>query len=125
MRSPLPICFVKTTNLLGDILIVSTSNYRNFKTNTAGAHWVTSKGHIDNIVTYAKQRITNALAEEANAKIEKTKRMACGYRNRSHFRTTIYLHCGGLDLSIWPPVQPSLSFRALCTQNVGDTHKNV
>jgi transposase len=53
----------------------------------------TLKKHIDNIVTYAKHRITNTLAEGVNAKIEKIKRMACGYRNRSHYRTAIYFHC--------------------------------
>jgi transposase len=24
--------------------------------------------------------------------------MACGFRNREHFRTAIYFHCGGLEL---------------------------
>lgn len=58
----------------------------------------TLKRHIDNIVTYAKHRITNALGESLNAKIEKAKRMACGFRNREHYKTSIYFHCGGLDL---------------------------
>lgn len=49
----------------------------------------TIKSHIDNIVTYAKHRITNAMAEGINTKIEKVKRMACGFRNRSHYRTAI------------------------------------
>jgi transposase len=56
------------------------------------------KSHIDNIVTYARQRITNALGESINSKIEKVKRLACGYRNRDHYKTAIYFHCGGLDL---------------------------
>ena len=54
--------------------------------------------HINNIVTYAKHRITNALGESLNSKIEKVKRLACGYRNRDHYKTAIYFHCGGLDL---------------------------
>ena len=58
----------------------------------------TLKGHIENIVTYAKHHITNALGESLNSKIEKVKRLACGYRNRAHYRTAIYFHCGGLDL---------------------------
>jgi transposase len=49
----------------------------------------TLKVHLDNIVTYARHRITNALAEGVNAKIEKIKRMACGFRNRSHYRKAI------------------------------------
>ena len=56
------------------------------------------KSHIDNIVTYARHRITNALGESLNSKIEKVKRLACGYRNRDHYKTAIYFHCGGLDL---------------------------
>jgi transposase len=34
--------------------------------------------HIDNIVTYARHRITNAMGESINSRIEKVKRMACG-----------------------------------------------
>lgn len=58
----------------------------------------TLKNHIENIVTYAKHRITNALGESLNSKIEKVKRLACGFRNREHYRTAIYFHCGGLEL---------------------------
>jgi transposase len=71
----------------------------------------TLKAHIDNIVTYARHRITNALGESINGKIEKVKRMACGFRNRSHYRTAIYFHCGGLDLFPKPPTEPSLCFK--------------
>ncbi len=56
------------------------------------------KNHLENIVTYAKHHITNALGESLNSKIEKVKRLACGYRNRDHYRTAIYFHCSGLDL---------------------------
>jgi transposase len=58
----------------------------------------TIKRHLTNILTYLKHRITNALSEALNAKIEKIKRMACGYRNRDHYKTAIYFHCGGLDM---------------------------
>ena len=58
----------------------------------------TIKKHLDNILTYLKHRITNALSEALNSRVEKIKRMACGYRNRKHYRTAIYFHCGGLDL---------------------------
>ncbi|MGC9424212.1 ISL3 family transposase, partial [Vibrio sp.] len=71
----------------------------------------TLKVHLDNIVTYARHRITNALAESMNAKIEKVKRMACGFRNRAHYRMAIYFHCGGLDIFTRRPIQPSLKFR--------------
>ena len=72
----------------------------------------TLKVHLDNIVTYAKHRITNALAEGVNTKIEKIKRMACGFRNRAHYCTAIYFHCGGLNLFPQAPTQPSLKYRS-------------
>lgn len=71
----------------------------------------TLKVHLDNIVTYAKHRITNALAEGMNTKIERIKRMACGFRNRAHYRTAIYFHCGGLDLFPRGPIRPPLKYK--------------
>ncbi len=71
----------------------------------------TLKTHIDNIVTYARPRITNALGESINAKIEKVKRLACGFRNRSHYRTAIYFHCGGLNLFPCRPLSVTLRFK--------------
>lgn len=58
----------------------------------------TLKRYLKNILSYAKHRISNALGESLNCKIEKVKRLACGFRNRAHYRTAIYFHCGGLDL---------------------------
>jgi transposase len=58
----------------------------------------TLKAHLENIVTYAKHRITNALGESLNSRIEKVKRLACGFRNRENYKIAIYFHCGGLDL---------------------------
>ena len=43
-------------------------------------------------------RGTNASAESINAKIQKIKAMACGFRNRARFRTDILFHKGGLSL---------------------------
>ena len=54
--------------------------------------------HLDNILTYCKHRITNGIAEGLNSKIMTIKRLAAGFRNREHFKTAIYFHCGGLDL---------------------------
>jgi transposase len=54
--------------------------------------------HLKNIVTYAKHRITNAVTEGINAKIQAIKKTACGFRNMEHFKIAIYFHCGGLDL---------------------------
>ncbi len=58
----------------------------------------TLKRHLPNILTYFKHRITNATAEGLNSKIQMVKEMACGFRNREHYKTAIYFHCGGLDL---------------------------
>lgn len=58
----------------------------------------TLRTHTDNIVTYCRHRITNAVAEGLNSKIMAIKRRACGYRNKEHFKTAIYFFCGGLNL---------------------------
>lgn len=54
--------------------------------------------HLPNILTYFKHRITNATSEGLNSKIQTIKQMACGFRNRVHYRKAILFHCGGLDL---------------------------
>jgi transposase len=58
----------------------------------------TLKVHISNIATYFKHRITNALSEGLNSKIQTIKNMACGFRNREHYKMAIYFHCSGLEL---------------------------
>lgn len=54
--------------------------------------------HLNNILTYCRHRVTNAVAEGLNSKIMAIKRRACGYRNKEHFKTAIYFFCGGLSL---------------------------
>lgn len=54
--------------------------------------------HITNVLTYFKHRITNAVSEGINSKIQTIKKQAYGYRNRESFKMAIYFHCGGLDL---------------------------
>lgn len=58
----------------------------------------TVRDHLDNILTYCKHRITNAMAEGLNSKIQRIKQMDCGFRNNDHFKTAILFHCGGLQL---------------------------
>ena len=58
----------------------------------------TLKRHLTNILTYCRHRITNAVTEGLNSKIQTIKKLACGFRNFEHFKTAIYFHCGGLDL---------------------------
>ncbi len=58
----------------------------------------TIKRHLWGIINAIVLKVTNAGAESLNAKIQKLKRWACGYRNRERFRTAIMFHLGGLDL---------------------------
>ena len=52
------------------------------------------------------QKVSNAIAEGKNARIQKIKAMACGFRNRARFKMAILFHLGGLDMS---PSVPMLS----------------
>jgi transposase len=54
--------------------------------------------HLPNVLTYFAYRITNAVSEGLNSKIQTIKKMAYGFRNPEHFKTAIYFHCGGLQL---------------------------
>lgn len=56
------------------------------------------KAHLENILTYLTHRVTNAVTEGLNAKIQWVKYSARGYRNPTAFKTAILFHCGGLDL---------------------------
>ena len=56
------------------------------------------RNHLDGIINGIVLRATNAGAESINSKIQRVKRMACGFRNRERFRNAIYFHLGGLDL---------------------------
>ena len=54
--------------------------------------------HLDGIVNAVVLRASNAAAESMNARIQRIKAMACGYRNRERFRNAILFHLGSLDL---------------------------
>ena len=56
----------------------------------------TIKHYLWGILNAMKHRVTNAMSEGINTKIQHLKRAARGYRNR--FRNAIYFHLGGLDL---------------------------
>jgi transposase len=57
------------------------------------------KRRFGNIITYLRQRITNAASESINSKIQWVKYTARGFRNKKNFQTAIYFHCGGLDMA--------------------------
>ena len=48
--------------------------------------------HLDGIINAIVLKATNALGESMNAKIQKIKSQACGYRNRQRFRNAIMFH---------------------------------
>jgi transposase len=56
------------------------------------------KRHLDNILTYLRHRITNAVAEGINSKIQQVKSAARGFRNFENYRTAILFFCGKLDM---------------------------
>lgn len=56
------------------------------------------KRHLDNILTYLRHRITNAVAEGLNSKIQQVKSAARGFRNFENFRIAILFFCGKLDM---------------------------
>jgi transposase len=58
--------------------------------------------HLPNLLTYIRYGITNATSEGINSKIQTLKQMACGYRNREHYKTAILFQCGGLDVDPRP-----------------------
>ena len=58
----------------------------------------TIRAHLWGIVNAVTHGVTNATSESINAKIQKVKKMACGFRNRERFRNAILFHLGGLDL---------------------------
>jgi len=62
------------------------------------------RDHLEGILNAIVLKATNAPSESTNAKVQRIKRMACGFRNRSRFRNAIYFHLGGLDLY---PANPS------------------
>jgi len=54
--------------------------------------------HLDNILSYFRHRITNAMSEGFNSRIQSIKSQARGFRAFENFRTRILFYCGKLDL---------------------------
>ncbi len=53
---------------------------------------------LHNVLTFFTHRITNAVAEGLNSRIQTIKKAACGFRRFENFKTAIFFHCGGLQL---------------------------
>jgi len=56
------------------------------------------KRHLDNLLTYLKHHITNAVTEGLNSKIQSLKSAARGFRNFHNYRIRILFFCGKLNL---------------------------
>jgi transposase len=56
------------------------------------------KRHLDNLLTYLQHRITNAVTEGLNSKIQSLKSAARGFRNFRNYRIRILFFCGKLNL---------------------------
>jgi transposase len=56
------------------------------------------KRHLDNLLTYLKHRITNAVTEGLNSKIQSIKAAARGFRSFRNYRIRILFFCGKLEL---------------------------
>jgi transposase len=54
--------------------------------------------HLDNLLTYLKHHITNAVTEGLNSKIQSLKAAARGFRNFQNYRIRILFFCGKLNL---------------------------
>ena len=56
------------------------------------------KRHFENIITYLRHPITNAVSEGLNSKIQAIKANARGFRSYLNYRIRILFFCGKLDL---------------------------
>jgi transposase len=58
----------------------------------------TIKRYFWGILNAIQMKTSNAMLESLNSGIQRIKRMACGFRNRTRFRMAILFHFGGLAL---------------------------
>jgi transposase len=56
------------------------------------------KRYLEDTLNAIMLQATNALAKGVNPRIQRIKKMSCGFQNREHFRQAILFHLGGLDL---------------------------
>lgn len=55
--------------------------------------------HAPGLLTYFEHKVTNAIAENLNGKIQQLKAIAHGFRSFQHYRTNILFHFANLDLN--------------------------
>jgi len=54
--------------------------------------------HLPGLLSYIKHRVTNAVTEGFNSKIQMIKSCARGFRSFENYRIAILFHCGKLEL---------------------------
>lgn len=57
------------------------------------------KKHIDGMLSYFRHRITNALTEGFNSRIQSIKSAARGFRNFANYRLRVLFYCGKLEMA--------------------------
>jgi transposase len=55
--------------------------------------------HLENLLTYCRHKITNAVSEGLNSRVQSIKSAARGFRQFANYRTRILFYCGKLDLA--------------------------
>lgn len=58
----------------------------------------TFENHLEHLITYAKYKVSNAMAESINTSIQLLKAKAKGFYSAQNFRTNILFHFGKMDL---------------------------
>lgn len=57
---------------------------------------------LRDILNAIRLKANNSMLEAKNARIQKIKKITCGFRNRKRFKNAILFHLGGLDLMLLP-----------------------
>ncbi len=58
--------------------------------------------HLENLLTYCRHKITNAVNEGLNSRVQSIKSAARGFRQFANYGTRILFYSGKLDLT--PPI---------------------
>ena len=56
------------------------------------------KKHLWMILNAVRLKVSSGCAEGNNSRIQKIKKMACGFRNTENFKYAVYFHLGKLDM---------------------------
>ena len=62
----------------------------------------TVRRYLWGILNAIELRVNNCMLEAKNNRIQRIKKIACGFRNRERFKNAILFHLGGLDLMPLP-----------------------